>query len=108
MMGLTHKQRELLDYIGSCMAQDGICPSYEEMMVALGLHSKSGVHRLINALEERGFIQRIPNRARCIEILETPRPLLKPVKPRPLIGEDTGALIAEIEARGFHVERIAA
>lgn len=110
MMGLTHKQRELLDYIGSCMAQDGICPTYEEMKWAMGLKSKSGIHRLIDALEERGFIQRIPNRARAIEILDTPRPLLRPrdISVRPLRNEPDDRLIAEMEARGFHIERRAA
>lgn len=108
MRGLTVKQRELLDYVGTCMAADGVCPSFDEMRLAMGLKSKSGIHRLVDALEERGFIQRLPNRARAIEILETPRPLLKPIVARPLLREDTEVLIAEIEARGFHVERIAA
>lgn len=65
---LTHKQRELLDYIGSYIATEGAAPSFEEMKDAVGLKSKSGVHRMIAALEERGFIQRLPNRARAIEI----------------------------------------
>ena len=108
MMGLTHKQRELLDFIGERMAVDGVSPSFDEMREAMGLKSKSGIHRLIDALEERGIIQRLPNRARAIEILETPRPILAPSKARPLLREDTDTLIAEIEARGFHVERKAA
>lgn len=108
MMGLTHKQRELLDFIGERMAVDGVSPSFDEMREAMGPKSKSGIHRLIDALEERGIIQRLPNRARAIEILETPRPILAPIKARPLLREATDALISEIEARGFHVERKAA
>jgi len=108
MMGLTPKQRECLDLIGERMAADGVCPSYQEMADALGLKAKSGVHRLIDALEYRGYVRRVPNFARAIEILETPRPILAPVKARPLLREDTDVLIAEIEARGFHVERASA
>ncbi len=110
MMGLTLKQRELLDFIGERMAVDGVSPSFEEMKDAMGLKSKSGIHRLLSALEERGFIQRIHDRARAIEILETPRPRLRPrdICARPLRNEQTDTLIAEMKARGFHVERIAA
>lgn len=108
MMGLTLKQRELLDFIGERMAVDGVSPSFEEMKDAMGLKSKSGIHRLIDALVERGIIQRLPNRARAIEILETPRPILAAPKARPLLREDTDTLIAEMKARGFHVERAAA
>lgn len=108
MMGLTQKQRELLDFIGERMAVDGVSPSFEEMKDAMGLKSKSGIARMIDALVERGIIQRLPNRARAIEILETPRPILAPVKARPLLREDTDTLIAEMKARGFHVERKAA
>lgn len=68
MIPLTIKQRKLLDYLKSRLD----CPSYEEMKDALGLRSKSGVHRLISALEERGFIRRLPNLARAIEIVEEP------------------------------------
>jgi len=69
---LTKKQRELLLYIHARMQKEGIPPSYEEMKDALGLHSKSGIHRLIGALEERGFLKRLPNRARAIEIIRMP------------------------------------
>lgn len=68
MNPLTEKQAELLAYLKSCEK----CPNFEDMMLALGLRSKSGVHRLISALEERGYIKRIPNRARCIELLPEP------------------------------------
>jgi repressor LexA len=69
---LTRKQSELLTYIQARLAESGVSPSFEEMKEALALKSKSGVHRLISALEERGFIRRLPNRARALEILKMP------------------------------------
>ena len=69
---LTAKQRELLIFIDSRLKQDGVSPSFDEMREALDLKSKSGVHRLISALEERGFIRRLPNRARALEIVKMP------------------------------------
>src|SRR5947208_9333906 len=69
---LTAKQRELLLFIDQRLKQDGISPSFDEMREALDLKSKSGVHRLISALEERGFIRRLPNRARALEVLKLP------------------------------------
>ncbi len=69
---LTAKQRELLIYIQRKLEDSGISPSFEEMKEALDLKSKSGVHRLISALEERGFIRRLPNRARALEVLKQP------------------------------------
>jgi repressor LexA len=66
---LTHKQHELLAYIDNQLKTTGISPSFEEMKVALNLKSKSGIHRLINALVERQFIRRLPNRARALEII---------------------------------------
>ena len=69
---LTRKQHELLIYIDKRLSADGVSPSFEEMKDALDLKSKSGVHRLISALEERGFIRRLPNRARALEILRMP------------------------------------
>ena len=64
---LTAKQRELLLFIDGRLKEGGISPSFDEMREALDLKSKSGVHRLISALEERGFIRRLPNRARALE-----------------------------------------
>src|SRR3546814_10267832 len=64
---LTRKQHELLSFINERLSTSGISPSFEEMKEALDLKSKSGVHRLISALEERGFIRRPPNRARALE-----------------------------------------
>ena len=69
---LTRKQHELLLYINKRLSETGVSPSFEEMKEALDLKSKSGVHRLISALEERGFIRRLPNRARALEVLRMP------------------------------------
>ena len=69
---LTAKQHELLLFIQRKLEESGISPSFEEMKEALDLKSKSGVHRLISALEERGFIRRLPNRARALEVLRHP------------------------------------
>jgi len=67
---LTKKQKELLDYITIVNKKNGISPSYEEMKEKLKLKSKSGIHRIISALEERGFIRKLANKARAIEILD--------------------------------------
>jgi len=69
---LTAKQQQLLLFISDRLSSGGVSPSFDEMKDALGLKSKSGVHRLINALEERGFIRRMANRARALEVLKLP------------------------------------
>lgn len=69
---LTAKQHELIRFIQQRLEETGISPSFEEMKEALDLKSKSGVHRLISALEERGFIRRLPNRARALEVIRNP------------------------------------
>jgi len=69
---LTRKQHELLTFINRRLAEDGISPSFDEMKEALGLKSKSGIHRLITGLEERGFIRRLPHRARALEVMRSP------------------------------------
>ena len=69
---LTRKQIQLLEFIQKRMARDGVPPSFDEMKDALDLRSKSGIHRLVTALEERGFIRRLPHRARALEILRLP------------------------------------
>ena len=69
---LTAKQRELIRFIQQRLEETGVSPSFEEMKEALDLKSKSGVHRLISALEERGFIRRLPNRARALEVIRQP------------------------------------
>ena len=69
---LTRKQHELICFIADRLAETGVSPSFEEMKEALDLKSKSGVHRLISALEEREFIRRLPNRARALEVIRMP------------------------------------
>lgn len=89
---LTRKQQELLAFIDLRLQADGVSPSFEEMKDALQLRSKSGVHRLINALEERRFIRRLPNRARALEVLQMPDAMRTPLRavppgyaPRPVV-----------------------
>ena len=91
---LTAKQRELLLFIDQRLKKDGISPSFDEMREALDLKSKSGVHRLISALEERGFIRRLPNRARALEVLKHPEgqpsATVTPIRPvAPAAANDT-------------------
>ena len=74
---LTKKQIQLLEFIQARMARDGVPPSFDEMKLALDLRSKSGIHRLVTALEERGFIRRLPHRARALEIVRLPDSLSK-------------------------------
>ena len=76
---LTRKQRELLMFLEERISQSGVTPSFEEMKDKIGLKSKSGIHRLISALEDRGFIKKLPFKARAIEILKLPN-----IKQRPL------------------------
>ena len=117
---LTRKQNQLLLFIQDKLEESGISPSFEEMKDALGLKSKSGVHRLISALEERGFIRRLPHRARALEILKLPGEAAAPrpeavgreasnvvtanfARPRPLptsIGGSMGGGMAEIPLHG--------
>ncbi|KAB2863610.1 MAG: transcriptional repressor LexA [Bauldia sp.] len=78
---LTRKQHELLIFIHERLKEAGVPPSFDEMKDALDLRSKSGIHRLIKALEERGFIKRLPNRARAIEVLRMPDSMT-PAAPR--------------------------
>ena len=72
---LTRKQHQLLTYIDNHLKSNGIPPSYDEMKDALNLKSKSGIHRLITGLEERGFLRRLPHKARALEILREPQDL---------------------------------
>jgi len=85
---LTAKQRELLIFIDNRLNESGISPRFDEMREALELKSKSGVHRLISALEERGFIRRLPNRARALEVLKLPevRPAATVTPLRPAVA----------------------
>ena len=79
---LTRKQHELVCFINDRLAETGVSPSFEEMKEALDLKSKSGVHRLISALEERQFIRRLPNRARALEVLRMPERAEKAPSPK--------------------------
>lgn len=93
MIGLTKQQRRLVEFIQTYMARSsGVSPSYVQMQEALGLASKSGVHRIISALEERGAIRRLPGRARAIEVIHQDD----------LQSASTDALAAELERRGWH------
>ena len=118
---LTKKQNELLRFIHERLTESGVPPSFEEMKDALDLKSKSGIHRLIIALEERGFIRRLPNRARALEVLRQPedvsppapaparRPAAEPaaIAQRPNLGRSTPAPANDIVQIPLH-GRIAA
>jgi SOS regulatory protein LexA len=78
---LTRKQHELLLFIHERLKESGIPPSFDEMKEALDLASKSGIHRLITALEERGFIRRLPNRARALEVIKLPESMAPSLNP---------------------------
>ncbi|AXC50128.1 transcriptional repressor LexA [Paracoccus suum] len=88
---LTKKQVELLTFIQSRMARDGVPPSFDEMKEALDLRSKSGIHRLVTALEERGFIRRLPHRARALEIVRLPDSIGGRVPPGTIAGPDAAS-----------------
>jgi repressor LexA len=93
MFMLTRKQRELLKFIQERLGETGISPSFDEMKEALGLKSKSGVHRLITGLEERGFIRRLPHRARALDVVRLPedQTVKAAQAARPAAGEDRRA-----------------
>lgn len=96
---LTRKQHELLMFISRHLNDAGVSPSFDEMKDALGLRSKSGIHRLVTALEERGFIRRLPHRARALEVLRLPQNVREKgtqdtggFSPNVIKGDFTGAL----------------
>jgi len=100
---LTRKQLELLDFIQKRVARDGVPPSFDEMKDALDLRSKSGIHRLITALEERGFIRRLAHRARAIEIVKLPEAMDKPgFNPRLIQGARADQPRAAIPVETLH------
>src|SRR5580698_2442191 len=78
---LTRKQRELLLFINQRLNATGVSPSFDEMKDALHLRSKSGIHRLVSGLEERGFIRRLPHRARALEVVKLPEESAVPLPP---------------------------
>jgi repressor LexA len=79
---LTRKQHELLMFIHERLKETGVSPSFDEMKEALDLASKSGIHRLITALEERGFLRRLPHRARALEVVKLPEAATASAPPR--------------------------
>jgi len=85
---LTQKQHDLLLFIHERVQKTGVSPSFDEMKDALDLKSKSGIHRLINALEERGFIRRIAHRARALEVVKLPEDLVAKSAPAPGFAEE--------------------
>jgi repressor LexA len=89
---LTRKQYQLLVFINKCLKENGVPPSFDEMKAALDLRSKSGVHRLITGLEERGFIRRLPHRARALEVLRLPENA--PQTERPQVGRFAPRIVA--------------
>ncbi|WP_395393109.1 MarR family transcriptional regulator [Novosphingobium sp. BL-8A] len=94
MIGLTTQQSRLLSYLAGYLASTGgVAPSFDEMCAATGIASKSGIHRLLSSLEERGHVRRIPQRARAIEIVDVSA----------LRDLPTEALISELTRRGFHI-----
>lgn len=116
---LTSKQKELLLFIHERIKANGVSPSFDEMKEALNLASKSGIHRLIVALEERGFIRRLPNRARALEVLKMPDAVTPTAPPRgrqtfrpsvvgsatPQMGDNTIPVLGRIAA-GVPIEAI--
>ena len=88
---LTRKQHELLLFIHQRLKDGGVSPSFDEMKDALSLKSKSGIHRLITALEERGFIRRLPHKARALEVIRLPEDASRPATP-PAAATDTNVI----------------
>ena len=85
---LTRKQYELLMFIHERVRESGIPPSFDEMKEALDLKSKSGIHRLITALEERGFLRRMEKRARALEVLKLPDNMAETLRPALVLNSD--------------------
>ena len=103
---LTRKQHELLLFIHERLKESGIPPSFDEMKDALELASKSGIHRLITALEERGFIRRLPNRARALEVLRLPDSIaqgLNPARKGTPGGGSGGAIYTDVNTQRLRV-----
>lgn len=111
---LTKKQLDLLEFIQNRVQRDGVPPSFDEMKDALDLRSKSGIHRLISALEERGFIRRLPHRARALEVLKLPEALAAKFEapagfaPKVIDGDrpDAPPPPQAMEINGLHVQEL--
>ena len=100
---LTRKQYELLMYIDKSLKKDGVSPSFDEMKEALGLKSKSGIHRLITGLEERGFIRRLAHRARALEVLKLPENSTLPKGAAPQAETPAPAFKPQVIKGAFHL-----
>ncbi len=96
---LTAKQHELIRFIQQRLEETGVSPSFEEMKEALDLKSKSGVHRLISALEERGFIRRLPNRARALEVIRQPEDATPATRPALRLASENASVAAAPKPR---------
>jgi repressor LexA len=96
---LTAKQHELIRFIQQRLEETGVSPSFEEMKEALDLKSKSGVHRLISALEERGFIRRLPNRARALEVIRQPEDATPATRPALRLASENASVAAAPKQR---------
>ena len=105
MSALTPKQAELLAFIKQYQAEQSCCPSYEEMNGALGLRSKSGIHRLVNALVERGFLRKAYHRHRALEVVQNPSLPTSHERPPPLHFVSSVAMITELRRRGFEMRQ---
>ena len=105
---LTRKQLDLLEFIHKRLSNDGVPPSFDEMKIALDLRSKSGIHRLITALEERGFIRRLAHRARAIEIVKLPESLetSKGFSPRVIEGDKVDKPAGAMPVSGSGVDAL--
>ncbi len=99
---LTKKQKDLLLFIHEKMSEDDIPPSFEEMKNALGLKSKSGIHRLISALVERGYIERLPHRARALEIKRLPEGFRPHDNDRTTVAQTSREILAAHEIAAFN------
>ncbi|MCL4167832.1 UNVERIFIED_CONTAM: hypothetical protein GTU68_006243 [Idotea baltica] len=104
---ITQKQRDLLEFIQKRLDRDGVPPSFDEMRIALDLKSKSGIHRLITALEERGFIRRLAHKARALEIVKLPESMenktLRSIQTPPHGDIAAGVPIAAIEHQQYEI-----
>ncbi len=105
---LTRKQLDLLKFINERVKRDGVPPSFDEMKIALDLRSKSGIHRLVTALEERGFIQRLAHRARAIEIVKLPESMQDRTgfRPKVIEGDKTSPPPAAIPVEAVHAQEV--
>jgi repressor LexA len=105
---LTRKQLDLLEFIHKRVQRDGVPPSFDEMKEALSLRSKSGIHRLITALEERGFIRRLAHRARAIEIVKLPDAMVARTgfTPRVIEGDKANPPAAAMSVQAIHATEL--